>query len=67
MQVHMVVLIMGRNFPLHLAFCPIHSKVSFLEVKQLEYEADHSPSCRGEIKNAGAIPLLRLYVFTVSC
>jgi hypothetical protein len=67
MQVHMVVLTMGRNIPLHVAFCPICNKVSFLEVKQLEYESDHSPSYRGEIKNAGAIPLFPLYVFTVSC
>jgi hypothetical protein len=67
MQVHIVVLIMGRNFSLHLAFCPIWNKVSFLEVKQLEYEADHSPLYRDEIKNAAAIPLLPLYVFIVNC
>jgi hypothetical protein len=67
MQVDMVVLIMGRNFPLHLAFCSVRTEVSIPEVQQLQCEADHSPSYRGEIKNAGAVPLLPLYTFNVRC
>jgi hypothetical protein len=49
----------------HPTSCPVGNGVSFLGIKQLWHETDHSPPSRAQVKNAWSYIFTPPYVFMV--